>query len=214
MTSDYVKTKMTDLDMVEMKRICYIMYNHIKENYTSDPNSDYSGQSTLTTQLYSQYNFLTALFLETNKFYFEIQKFFKESYDVKEQYMIQCWLNFYRKGEFIDWHRHWPMDVKGYHGFLCVSCEPSKTTYRLPAKHGVQIPTELIEKTEWETVDVESKNGLLVLSESAGDMHRTWPWEYDEPRITIAFDMIPAKRLEKIAATLTKPNYINHWIPI
>ena len=137
-----------------------------------------------------------------------IQKFFKESYDIKEQYMIQCWLNFYRKGEFIDWHRHWPMDAKGYHGFLCVSCEPSKTTYRLPAKHGVQIPTELIEKTEWETVDVESKNGLLVLSESAGDMHRTWPWEFhDRDRITIAFDIVPKPHFNPEA-------WLNHWVPL
>ena len=71
MTDNYVKTKMTDLDMTEMKRICHILYNYIKENITSDPNSDYSGQSTMTTKLYCQYNFLTALFLETNKLYFD-----------------------------------------------------------------------------------------------------------------------------------------------
>ena len=31
MTDNYVKTKMTDLDMTEMKRICHILYNYIKE---------------------------------------------------------------------------------------------------------------------------------------------------------------------------------------
>jgi len=217
MTSDYIKTKMLDIDLVELKRVCYISYDLIKENFTPDGKTDYSGQSTASTKLFSQYNLLTLLYPITNQLYFEIQKFFRENCDIKEPYMIQSWLNFYRKGEFIDWHRHWRSAAKGWHGFICVSCEPSKTTYRLPPIHGFQVPSNLIDESQWELQDIESKDGLIVLSESAGDMHRTWPWEYDEPRITIAFDIIPTKHLETGTTgsfQMTKNNLINHWLPI
>lgn len=208
----YITTKMLNLDLDEMNRVCHKMYMHIKENFTPDGNTDYSGQSTMTTKLYSQYNILTSQSGVIHDLYSEIRDIFREVCDSKEKHFIQSWLNFYRKGEFIDWHRHWPMQANCWHGFYCVSCEPSKTTYRLPPAHGLQIPQSMIEETNWETQDVESKNNLIVLSPSAGDMHRTWPWEYDEPRITIAFDIVPISWLEKTPQP--KHNILNHWIPL
>ena len=38
----------------------------------------------------------------------------------------------YKEGDFIDWHTHWPKEKNTWHGFFCVDCEPSYTTYRLP----------------------------------------------------------------------------------
>ena len=70
----------------------------------------------------------------------------------------------------------------------------SYTTYRLPNK--------------FEPVNVESENNLLVISKSAGDTHRTWPWEYaDRDRITIAFDIVPRPHFNPEA-------WLNHWVPL
>ena len=74
-----------------------------------------------------------------------------------------------------------------------------------------EIGVEIInpEKEPYEEIDIISKNNLLVISPSAGDQHRTWPWEGNgEPRITIAFDIVPES---KFPSAIDK---MNHWIPI
>jgi predicted RNA binding protein YcfA (HicA-like mRNA interferase family) len=111
-----------------------------------------------------------------------------------EQFYIQCWLNFYRKGEFIDWHAHWDPHYKSWHGFYCVSGKGSHTTYKLPPDHKkeVVIPTVM---------------NQIVLSKSDGDIHRSSDWKEDYPRITIAFDIVPGKMI-------SESRWINHWIPI
>lgn len=197
---NYIHTKKLDLNLVELKTNSFNMYCYIKENFVPGKN-DYSGQSTMTTQLYAQYNLLLyPISKEFHSLYKEIVSMFKEICPSDEfndnQFYLQCWLNFYRKGDFIDWHSHWPPDENGssWHGFYCVDCEPSKTTYRIP-----NIQNE---------VDVVSENNLLVISRSDGDTHRTWPWHKNSPRITIAFDIVNRK-------TLNKPGLLdNHWIPI
>ena len=126
--------------------------------------------------------------------YQEIKTFFYESSISEEQHYIQCWMNIYRKGDFIDWHTHWPKEKNSWHGFFCVDCEPSYTTYRLPNRY--------------EPVNVTSENNLLVISRSNGDTHRTWPWEYaDRDRITIAFDILPRLEFHPEA-------WLNHWVPL
>jgi hypothetical protein len=146
----------------------------------------------LTTQGFEHYNLLMYPFDGFHSLYFEIQQLFQQFNKSNEKYYIRCWLNMYEKGNFVDWHDHFPTKSGSWHGFFCVDCEPSKTTYRLP--------------NILELVDIVSENNLLVLSKSDGDQHRTWPWEYaDRDRITIAFDIVPASYTGE---------FLNHWIPI
>jgi hypothetical protein len=148
--------------------------------------------SPLTTQGFEHYNLLMYPFDGFHSLYFEIQKLFRQCNQNDETYYIRCWLNIYEKGHFVDWHDHFPPKCESWHGFFCVDCEPSVTTYQLPNIS--------------ESVDVVSENNLLVISKSNGDRHRTWPWEYsDRDRITIAFDIVSAK---------CTGEFLNHWIPI
>ena len=55
---NYLYTKLLGLDVLQQKSTAYFMYDYIKENFQPDPNADYSGQSTMTTKLYAQYNYL------------------------------------------------------------------------------------------------------------------------------------------------------------
>jgi len=199
---NYIHTKKINLNLIEMKLKSFEMYHYIKKTFVPGK-LDYSGQSTMTTQLYAQYNLmLYPVSSEFHSLYKNIVTMFKEVCPPEEfnnnQFYMQCWLNFYRKGDFIDWHNHWLPDENGssWHGFYCVDCEPSKTTYRIP---GVA-----------NDVDVVSENNLLVMSKSDGDQHRTWPWHENKPRITVAFDIVNRK-------TIVAPDKIindNHWIPI
>ena len=52
---NYVHTKKIDLNLTNMKLSSYQMYYHIKKTFVPGQN-DYSGHSTLTTQLFTQYN--------------------------------------------------------------------------------------------------------------------------------------------------------------
>ena len=65
-----------------------------------------------------------------------------------------------------------------------------------------------------ESLDV--LNGLkevdVFLSKSLDDQNRTWAWEYDHPRITIAFDILPASNILNFEGENKMGK--NHWIPI
>ena len=191
---DYIHTSKLDLNLPAITDSCYKMYDYIKHKFSDSPR-DYSGQSTMTTGVFAQYNVFLYPLPEFHKLYEEIRTMFHQLNDQpNERFYVQCWLNFYRKGEFIDWHHHWNADCKSWHGFYCVSGKGSCTTYRLPPdlKKEVAIPTIL---------------NQIVLSKSDGDMHRSSDWNEDYPRITIAFDIIPERVIEPF-------RYMNHYMPI
>lgn len=195
--NDYIITTKLNLNLDEIKASCHKMQDiidkHFKEKILAVDYTEEEGKlSPLTTQGFELYNLLMYGFDGFHSLYFEIQKLFQQFNQTDEKYYIQCWLNIYKTGNFVDWHDHYPPRSNAWHGFFCVDCEPSKTTYQLPNLA--------------ETVDIISENNLLVLSKSNGDRHRTWPWEHkDRDRVTIAFDIVPASYTGE---------FLNHWIPI
>lgn len=195
--NDCIITTKLNLDLVSIKNSCYklkdVIDKHFKEKILESEFEEEEGKLTpLTTQGFKYYNLLMYGFDGFHSLYFEIQKLFQQVKQQDEKYYIQCWFNIYEKGNFVDWHEHYPPKCMAWHGFFCVDCEPSKTTYQLP---NIVNP-----------IDIISENNLLVLSKSNDDRHRTWPWEYtDRDRITIAFDIVPAKYTGE---------FLNHWVPI
>lgn len=199
---DYIYTKKLDLKTDILKRTSLVLYDQILKNF-GDGRKDYGGQSTMTTQLYSNYNALLYPYPGMHILYKEIKKFFYEASgidpDNRNEFYIQCWLNVYKKGDYINWHGHWPSECNSWHGFYCVDCEinnrtSSGTLYRIPNnKNEVYVPSE---------------NNLLVISKSDGDKHKSTEWlDEENPRITIAFDIVPSRHINA-------EFWINHWIPI
>lgn len=198
---NYVYTRKLDLNIDVQKISANIMYDHIKEKYSE---KDHSGQDTMVYDLYLKYNYFMYSLPGIHDLYTSVKETFHECVKHKYgkdpyngQYYTQCWLNFYHKGQFIDWHGHWPSKYDSWHGFYCVDVEPeSSTFYRLP---------------ENKNVEIKSQNNLLVLGPSDGDEHRSSEWNLDNPRITIAFDIVPAEIMFKTNTTFVVPN---HWVPI
>jgi hypothetical protein len=211
----------TDIDLIALKQQTDQMYDIIKDFFKPD-RLDYNGQSTLSTKLFGQYNLLLYPFPIFHDLYFNISTAFHLSYkdlfkrNADEKHFMQCWLNYYKKGDFIDWHSHHKPSDRSWHGFLCVDTEPnSYTSYRWPNNPA---------KKDF-TLDVPSKDGLIVMGTSNGDVHRSSEWQIeDRPRITIAFDIIPAEYILKSMSKLPEPKYlnamnesnyfVNHWVPI
>ena len=119
-----------------------------------------------------------------------------EYYDVdfkEQQYMVQGWfnINHTKKGK-LDWHDHGPWGAPEFHGYYCVSAEPSVTHYRVFDKD----------------VENHNKNNRAILSEM-GHPHAMADWDWDGPRITIAYDLVPLRNLIKFAKDQEQ-----HWVPL
>ena len=173
-----------DIDGIDRRQLvedCYGAEQYLKSILPSIVGT--GSYSTFTTAHFLRYNLLTFPSVELVQLYKMIRQT-TTPYLHDDSYMIQCWLNVYRKGENIKWHKHWPEGLGVYHGFYCVQTEevPSHTLYRVPG---------------YEEVMVDSRDGLLVFGKSEGDTHMSSVWEGVEPRITIAFDIIPTKHCRK-----------------
>jgi hypothetical protein len=187
--ANHIYTKKLNLDLVQLKKSTDAMYEFIKNNYSYDSN-EHNAQLTLTTRLFKSYNLLLFTYPQFHELFHAIRNTFLELNDLPDkQFYIASWLNYYRQGDDIGWHEH---SSWNWHGFVCVDCETSKTTYKIDGN----------------LVDVNSENNLLVISKSNGTPHRTWPWPYaDRPRITIAFDITTRE-------SINLNTWSNHWIPL
>lgn len=191
---NYLYTKQLALDLPAVKTSCIQMRDIIIENFSHMPGF-YPQKDLLTTHVFNHYNVLMYPLDQFHELYFEIQKMYREICESSTQMYIQCWLNFYNKGQFIDWHGHLGSGLNSFHGFYCVDVEPNSfTSYKFPV-NGDQI-----------FVDIESKNNLLVMGKTDNDQHRSSVWTHDYPRITIAYDIVPKEYVPI--------RMLNHWIPI
>jgi hypothetical protein len=111
----------------------------------------------------------------------------------KEQYMIEGWFNInYANTGKIDWHDHVIHENKSFHGYYCVNAEPSVTHYKVFDNY----------------IDNINKNNRAILSET-GHMHAQGNWDWEGPRITIAYNVIPLKDIIKF-----RKKQQQHWIPL
>lgn len=171
---------------------CMAMEKLLKSKFTVDENIS-SSYGTVTTKLFKEYNFFTFASPEILKLYSELVKHLTPLVDPSRQYVMQAWVNVYRAGQFIDWHTHWEPELGAYHGFYCLNVGESQTHYRFTSN-----------KEKIYTVD--DSDGLIVFGKSAGDEHKSSEWHETEPRITIAFDVIPVESIKE-------QFIINHYIP-
>lgn len=171
---------LNSLDNKKLSKECLQTESYLNQYLTEKkPKSLYGS---FTTSHYSDYNLFTFPVPESIRLYKELKKYCLPFLDSNESYWIQCWINVFRKGDFIDWHDHWASKFKVWHGFYCVDVDNSFTEYKLPnVKNIIKVP---------------SKEGRLVFGKSDGDKHKSSKWENEnKPRITIAFDIVPYNAL-------------------
>jgi hypothetical protein len=111
----------------------------------------------------------------------------------KQNYMMQGWFNInHADNGKLDWHDHGPHGAPLFHGYYSVSAEPSVTHYITSAGH----------------VENHNKNNRAILSEM-GHPHAMGDWNWDGPRITVAYDVLPLEEIRKVAM-----HQEQHWIPL
>ncbi len=157
----------------------------------------------LSTVKWTEYNVFQFYNNEIHKLYKSISDMVKEAceyYNVdfeKQNYYIQGWFNInHSKVGKLDWHDHGGPGAPYFHGYYCVSAEPSVTHYKLFNDNARVVPNHNI-------------NNRAIVSEM-GHPHAMGNWDWDGPRITIAYDIIPLNVL------LENKNNVpeQHWIPL
>lgn len=115
--------------------------------------------------------------------------------DFKSQnFMMQGWFNINEAGNGkLDWHDHGPTGAPHFHGYYCVNAEPSVTHYVAFDKQ----------------IENVNKNNRAIMSEM-GHPHAMGDWEWNGPRITVAYDVIPFDALKQPAGMTQE----QHWIPL
>lgn len=182
--------KLNSIDNKELVSYSLEVEKSLKKTLKPLENTNWYGA--FTTAKHKKYNFLTFPNKQVSILYHEIRKNTSPLLEDRV-YVIKSWLNIFRKGEKVDWHKHWPAHKKVWHGFYCVQVGNSYTEYEIP--------------NVGQIVKVHSDEGLLVVGKSDNDRHRSSPWdEESRPRITIAFDIIPIESIDD-------PLEVNHFIP-
>jgi len=130
----------------------------------------------------ANYNLLSFPIKELSDVYHLIQTNVTPLLDADTTYVIKSWMNVYRSGEYVDWHKHWRPESRVWHGFYCANVGDSATYYKIPGSKQV--------------ITVPSKEGLLVVGKSEDDEHRSSMWNDEtKPRITLAFDIVPVESI-------------------
>ena len=197
---NYAFVKQTNINIKELTDTCLNINQYLK-SYLDEHDDDYVDSSflaPLSTRCYNQYNLLCFIKQPLHSVFKNIKEMFADivGSDInKKEYFIQCWLNvFSEKSPGLGWHSHFEVELDAYHGFLVVSnTSNTYTEYKKPDNSTFKIP---------------SNEGLLVMTKSYNDLHRTSPLKRGENRITIAFDIVNSSSLEDYTYQSS------HWIPI
>jgi hypothetical protein len=112
----------------------------------------------------------------------------------KQKYYIQGWFNINdRKLGKLNWHDHGGPWAPFWHGYYCIKAEPSSTFYKLENKDDL-------------VVENKNKDNRLILSEM-GHPHAMGDWDWDGPRITLAYDIVPLSTIKMYPEQ-------QHWFPL
>ena len=186
---DYLYTKKLDIDLTSIRTGSEMMYNVVMNHFIHDQPTN-QWYDLPTTSAYGNYNCFLYPFPGMHELYVNLRDFYRSLVTTNEPAYVQCWINVFNKGEFIDWHTHSDKGLELWHGLYIVNGEGSHTSYRV----------------DGHTFDIPSEDNLLILGKSEGDEHKSSEWNKDTPRVTIAFDIVPAKNIHSFE--------LNHWVPI
>ena len=186
----------TELEQRDRDQLGKIMYN--KHEY-----APWLDSGSLSTVKWTEYNVFQFYNHDIRKLYKNVSDMVKEAceyYGVnfeEQDYYIQGWFNINHShvGK-LDWHDHGGPGAPYFHGYYCVSAEPSTTHYKLF-------------NDDNRIVDNHNLNNRAIVSEM-GHPHAMSDWDWDGPRITIAYDIIPLQVL--IDNSYKVPE--QHWIPL
>jgi hypothetical protein len=183
----------------------YTLIEHAKVNGVKELGSEeyWLESKSISTIKWREYNVFQFHIEGIRNLYNGVSELVKEAcdyYDVdfyKQNYMMQGWFNINdAKGGKLNWHDHSKNQFAPlFHGYYCVKAEPSSTYYKLFND----------ENKVFENIN---KNNRMIISEM-GHPHAMGDWQWEGPRITVAYDIVPFNHIKKFPIEQEQ-----HWIPL
>jgi len=162
-------------------------------------NQPWKSSNSISTMKWQQYNVFQFSIPEIYNLYKAIGSMVREACDYynidfdSQQFVMQGWFNINNAGNGkLDWHEHGPCGAPFFHGYYSVNAEPSETHYITTSGPKINV----------------NKNNRAVLSEM-GHPHAMGDWNWDGPRITVAYDVLPLERVREHGHSEEQ-----HWIPL
>lgn len=162
-------------------------------------NEYWKDSNSVSTMKWRQYNVFQFYIPGIRKLYDAISDMVHEACDYYEvdfdeqQFMLQGWFNVnHSKSGKLNWHDHSPVGAPFFHGYYAVTAEPSETHYYVFGEHKIN----------------NNINNRAILSEM-GHSHAMADWDWDGPRITVAYDISPLSSLRDLG-----PEDEQHWLPL
>jgi hypothetical protein len=195
--------KHLDNDLPELAEFLQNQYSNMETLKLSGitkvtPRDHWLSSDSVSTIKWREYNVFQFYHPSIHNLYKNISDTIKEAceyYEInfeEQKYMVQGWFNInYNHSGKLDWHDHGGPYAPYFHGYYCVNAEPSITYYSV---FGNQ-------------VENHNKNNRMIISEM-GHPHAMGDWDWEGPRVTIAYDIMPLKSL---IANKAEPQ---HWIPL
>lgn len=215
---DSLYTYKTNLNLEKLKDAALQIYevDQPTTNYIVENQFRYDFEEITDIGQNTPCNFLMYPLPEIHSLYWTIHQIFHDCQlkeygkSLDKDYFIQCWANVFYENRNFTWHTHTKNTPYSWHGFFCINAEPSVTSYRFRENN-----------SEVKILDLPCKNNSITIGLSHYE-HRTYAWEDDNnPRITIGFDIVPAKAIlkkhndEKLPDILKQvPILTNRFLPI
>jgi hypothetical protein len=146
-----------------------------------------------STWFYRYYN-ITCLTFGSNlyfKMFCDLQKLIRKILKTKKPLWYQCWLNFHKKGEVLDWHTHKGSIAHGY-----VSIDPKES------------------ETEFKEYTIKNKIGNVYIGPSENSHRVNILKPFDGHRITMAFDVISENNVKDMYQKHGKIDLNTGFIPV
>jgi len=186
-----------NIDLKETTEILELEYNRIlngemrgvkKFDFTHPENEIFKDSNSISTIKSREYNafkmyypFIHDLYSSVVDMTREACKYYEVDYN-SQKFVCQAWFNINNneKGGKLNWHDHVHPDSKVFalHGYYSVNAEPSETHYNING-------------------DIKINNNInnRALLSVVGFPHAMSNWDFDGPRITIAYDVLPLNML-------------------
>jgi len=153
----------------------------------------FSYGKTSTTAFYRYYNSISLLV--GSKLYY---KMFKDVFKIIRKYSktkkplwFQCWLNFHTDEELLKWHNH--SDAL-FHGYISIDSKDTETVF--------------------EKYKIKNKTGNVYIGPSINHHKVVSKNSFDGKRITIAFDVIDEKTIDKLYKKYGEVDMNTSFLPI
>ena len=189
-----------DNDLNDLSKFLHMQYDRIDRGEIlkndNKEKSIWDSSGSVTTSKWNKYNVFQFYHPAIHKLFRSVRSMTKEAceyYNIdfnKEEFWVQGWFNInYNHIGKLDWHEHGGSGAPWFHGYYAVKAEPSITHYKVFDKE----------------IENHNKNNRAILSET-GHPHAMGDWDWEGPRITIAYDVIPFRGVMH--------NWEQHWIPL